>query len=106
MIDDAKIAALKAEHGSVRVFSKEIDDEVFEAVFRRPTSAHYNRFMSDRDDEETKQRAFANLVYGCAVYPDAAGMKSMIDVAPGLVHSFGNLLLKWAGLGTAEHVKK
>jgi len=110
-ISDETLADLRAKHGRVRVYEKELEDDdgnpvLYSAAFKCPSPVQYDRFFVERDDEETKHQAFKTLVRSCAVYPDAACLKEMFDAAPGLAHAFGNALLKWAGLGAAQHAKK
>jgi hypothetical protein len=106
-IDKDQLDRLRAEHGKrILHLKRTVEDDEFEAVFRRPTPLEYKRCLAESADDDLKGQAFDKLVMTCCLYPERDAFLAMITESPGLVHAFGNALLTSVGLGKAEVVKK
>jgi hypothetical protein len=108
MIDEKTLADLRTQNGKLLHLKKTIDDEEFEAVFRKASKVEFKKWLaeSQSDDEATKGSAFDSLALACCVWPDREAIGKMLAENPGLPFAFGNAIVKAAGLGQAEVVKK
>lgn len=101
-ITDEELKQLEVKNRKILVLRR----DGYEAIFRRPTRDEYRKFKADLSNDEVKPYALEYLVTACCLHPDRAAFNAMLDEAPALSDSFGNDLVKWAGLGQAEVVKK
>jgi hypothetical protein len=105
-ITQEKLAELRQQHGKVLHLKKTIEEDEYEAVFRRATKVEFKKCVAEQGQEETAGSALDNLVLGCCLFPDRDGIGQMLNEAPGLAYAFGNAIMKATGLGQAEVLKK
>jgi hypothetical protein len=96
----ADVEELKAKHGALHSLS--VGDA--EVIVKAPRGEIWRRYRTQLLDEQKRIVATENLVRGCVVWPDKAGLDSMLDARPGLAEAFGRELVKMAGAG--EDVEK
>ena len=79
-----------------------------QAIAKAPPREQYEFFKTEASHKQAGRAlaALETLVKGCVVTPDAAGLEKMLDKFPGLVESYGNALIKLAGLTEEATAKK
>jgi hypothetical protein len=82
------------------------DGETF--AFRRPSSAEWMRYRSERVSDSTLAQvaSLKTLCQACRVYPSMVEFMAAIDARPGLVESIGNELIQYAGAEKAKKVRR
>jgi hypothetical protein len=106
--DEKQIEALKAQtpDGKLREFSATVEGKEYIVYVRRPSRAEYKDFRAAASNDKKQAAALETLLCTCVVYPSGAAFQAMLDEAPGLSETFGEELLKIAGLAVSADSKK
>jgi hypothetical protein len=105
MLDESKIAELKAAHGD-RLIA--VESEAGPLVFRAPNRAEYGRFVDsvNGDVKNAKLSGYTReFVMACSVHPDKPATSAAFDRQPGLVMKVSEKLNELAGAGDTVDVK-
>jgi hypothetical protein len=100
--DEKQLAEFKAKYGEVYVLSAECGESV---VVKKPSRAAYHCWKAERADEAKRVVAVENLLKSCVVAPEAAVLESMLEQQPAIADTFGEDLLRLAGLGRSSAKK-
>lgn len=96
------IDRLKAEYGEVH----ELAFEGRTIFVKKPPRAEWKRFRKLASDPARRDEAMEQLLFGCCVHPDKAGLDKMLEDLPALDVQFGAELVRLAGgKGDAEAKK-
>ncbi len=102
MIDDAKIAELKAKHGEL--FAIELDEDEI-VVFRRPTRLEFRAYKSNSQDESKRAVADEILCKSVVVYPEGDACEALLDKLPAASLTLAKAIVEKSG-GTQASAKK
>lgn len=86
MLDDAKIADLKAKHPELIGVQAASGDTL---VFRKPKRLEYDQWFDARDKGS---QAALGLAQQCLVYPERAELLAALDAQPALLMCRGGIL--------------
>lgn len=110
---DQVVDQLKSEHGGNLHL---VGDEPDQVVVKVPPAVEWDRFNAMIVDEDRKAKAIPMLTRNCVVWAPGAASTSRKDVLvaydaimaakPGLAQTYGNQLVKLAGLAREATVKK
>jgi hypothetical protein len=103
MLTEAKVAELKAIHGS-DLYCVETPHGDF--VFKKPTRHSYDRW-SDKNADGRRTEAARELVQSCLAVPDYGQLIAALEVEPALLQGeFLEACLALAGVKEKREVKK
>jgi len=103
MLTEAKIAELKAAHGS-ELYSVETTSGDF--VFKKPTRQAYDRWV-DKNSDGKRTEAARELAQACLAVPDYQQLIAALDVEPALLlGEFLEACLTLAGVKEKHELKK
>lgn len=99
MLDEARVAELKAQYGDVVVVEEEGADGAggMSLVFRVPDGKNFGRFM--QKVSQNAHLAMTQFVFDLLVFPERAVLEAEIARRPGLVVALGTTLQKETGMG-------
>jgi hypothetical protein len=94
MLDEKTIEDLKAKHGEIHL----LELESAEVIVKVPDRDAWRRYRDMQRDEKRAAGAPERLLRDCCVFPDAAGLETLLAGRPGLVESFALKCQEIAGL--------
>lgn len=96
MADAKLVEELKTKHGELHELSAPSGETVIVAT---PSKATWKRFQSQIHDERRRADAIEGLVRACIVHPANGDVELMLDRRPGLVETFGKVIVELGGAG-------
>lgn len=97
---------VKAGKQDVQLLSATVAGERHEIIAKVPGSPEFQAYRDMLNDESKRTRARDQLVRDCILYPDSAGLDTMLEKLPGLGTTFGNKLSELAGAVEDVEAKK
>lgn len=79
-------------------------EETFHVIALVPNRAEWQLLQRNVADPDRRPRAIEELVRNAVKWPAAPELDAMLDRAPGLASSFGNVLSRLAGASTEAEV--
>lgn len=105
MIDDAKIASLKAQHGD-NLHLIAIPDMAFEGVFRGPDQVLWKKLRTEADNPTTQFVADQNFAVSCLVHPTHMELSALANTYPAIYQKISTRLGVIGGAAAEVVVKK
>jgi hypothetical protein len=104
-ITEALLAELKAKHPDKELHLLESPQEEVEIVVHKPSEPEWRRFRTIVTDEDQRAGALRQLLVMHVVYPKDE-ILAILAKHPGLAETFGNKVVKIAGVDPAATSRK